>query len=110
MTELIKVGGVGTYIVLAIAGVLVAVMTLAIADVGIGIELATAIVDVGTGIVTSKVEVIHACTHLCATIVACLTVALEHDVDDTHRAFGAILRRGVGDNLDALDALGRHLL
>ena len=110
MPKLVEVGGVCAEVVFAVASILIHVAALAVAHVGIGVKYAAAVVDVGTGIVAAKVGIVHAGTSLRTAIVACLAVAFEHDVDDAHRTFGAILGRGVGDDFDAFDALGRHLL
>ena len=82
------------------------VLAVAIADIGVSIEEARRIVDVGTGVGAA----VAVGTGLQRSIVASAAVAFQHDVDDACRPFGRELCRGVVDHLDALDALCRQLL
>ena len=81
-------------------------LTLAETQIGKGIEDSARVVEVATripaaGIVRSYTQ---------RTIIACLTVAFQDDVDNTSRAFGRKLRTWVVDHLDTFDALCRYLL
>ena len=83
-----------------------AALALAEAEVGKGVEHPARVVEVAAcvpaaGIVGADAQ---------RTIIARLTVALQHDVDDTCRSLGRELRTGVVDHLDALDALCGYLL
>ena len=71
----------------------------AVVETSVCIELAAAYVDIGSGIVASFA--VAATLH--ATVIACLAVTLENDVDDTGSSFGRMLCRWVGDDLNLLD-------
>ena len=96
---------VGLLIVLvALAASLV--LTVTEADVGKSVEYAAGVVDITAG-VPSAIDV---GTGTQRTVIAGFAVALQHDIDDTGRTLGREFGRGIVDDLDALDALGRYLL
>ena len=64
------------------------VLTMAVADVGIAVPARRVVVDVEAGV--GSATGVGTCLH--GTIIAGLQVLLQHDVDDTRRAFGRELR------------------
>ena len=78
----------------------------AIADVGISVDERTAVVDVKAGVGTAS----GVAASLQRTIIARLTVFLEHDVDDAHRSFSGELCRRIVNDLNAVDTLRGELL
>ena len=102
---------VGTIVLIVCGRSLMALGTsrigaVAIADVGISVDERTAVVDVEAGVGSAS----GVAASLQRTIIARLTVLLEHDVDDAHRSFSGELRRRIVNHLDAVDALRGELL
>ena len=78
----------------------------AVAQVGISIQFATAVVDVAAGIVSA----VTVASGLYTAKVSGLAVLFEYDVDDTGRTLRAEFGRWVGDDLNLLYSFGRQLL
>ena len=86
LRELIVAQRAVSILIVLLAHVAAIAATAAIAQIGIGIEQTARIVDVTAGVPAFLIVG----TRLYGAVVACLTVTLQHDVDDARRAFRRI--------------------
>ena len=80
------------------------------ADIRIQIPFAGIVVDVAAQAAADVSAVIGVGACLDAPVIALTLVLFQDDVDDSGCSLRAVLGRGVGDHLNPIDVLSRHLL